>query len=397
MQRPVDDDAFTTDSAATARPIPPRGAWVAAGVLAGVLLFHLLSLGFADFAPEDVALGRNTVAFTAEHEGRQVGGPFGDLPALLATGRAARAEGRPLVLWLGASQLYAINHPQAGDATAIAFAARAAAARGSRAAWLQCASPNSNAHELLCMYLAFRQAGLAPGRLVLAFTYDDLKEPGIRDSALAPLAPLDAETLRLGGPAAARIEAERARLAAGLAPEGEAAPVQRSATAGTPQERLEDALTRWLEAHWSAWAQRGALAAAAVTWWKMPVTTLAFRVFDRPQTAVPPERAAWNLEALHALLDLAAADGARVLVYQAPHNPEPRPFFHPRGEYDRVHEALAAECSARGLDWLDLESLVPAGLWGETNNFAPDVFHFRVEGHRLLGEAVEAAVAERDG
>jgi hypothetical protein len=74
-----------------------------------------------------------------------------------------------------------------------------------------------------------------------------------------------------------------------------------------------------------------------------------------------------------------------------------RASVHPRAEYDRAQALLAAECAARGFDWLDLETLVPAGLWGETNNFTPDVFHYRVEGHRLLGEAIEAAVAQRDG
>jgi hypothetical protein len=393
----VHDDAFTTDQTPSRAAVPPRGAWVAGGVLAGVLLFHVAALRSAEFAPDDVALGRNTVAFTSHDGARQAGGPFHDLPALLEGARAARGEGRPLVLWLGASQLYAINHPQAGDRTAVAFAQAAAAARGERTAFVQCASPNVNAHELLCMYLAFRQAGLVPERLVLAFTYDDLKEPDLRQAALEALQPLDAETLRLGGAAAARIEELRARLRDGAVAEAAAAPVQRSATAGTPQERLEDALVEWLAAHWSAWALRGPLAAAAETWWKMPVTTLAFRVFDRPQTAVPEDRAAPNREALLALLDLAAADGVRVLAYKAPHNPGVRPFFHPRAAYDREHAWLAAECAARGAQWLDLELLVPAGLWGETNNFAPDVFHFRVEGHRLLGEAVAAALAEGDG
>ncbi|MBM3984884.1 MAG: hypothetical protein FJ296_04215, partial [Planctomycetes bacterium] len=66
----------------------------------------------------------------------------------------------------------------------MAFAQAAAAARGAPSAFVQCASPNVNAHELLCMYLAFRQARLVPERLVLAFTYDDLKEPGLRPAAL---------------------------------------------------------------------------------------------------------------------------------------------------------------------------------------------------------------------
>ncbi|MEO6710992.1 MAG: hypothetical protein ABIP42_15535, partial [Planctomycetota bacterium] len=389
--------ATTTEAAGSGHSRPVRGAWVIGGILAGTLLFHGAARRSVDFAPDDVALGRNTVAFTARFDERQIGGPIPELPEVLKTAQAAREAGRPLVLWLGASQLYAINRPKAGDRTAVVFAAEQAQARGSSAAWVQCASPNSNAHELLCMYIAFRQARVVPDRLVLAFTYDDLKEPGIRDSALSLLSPLDEETLRTGAQVAVELETERARIVGGLAREAATTPVVRTATSGTPQERLEDAIEGWLDAHWSAWAARGNLAAEAVTWWKMPVTTLAFRVFDRPQTVVPPERAAWNWSALMTLLDLARADGVRVLVYQAPHNPGLEPFYHPRAAYDRAQAEMARACQERHFDWIGLETLVPAGLWGETNNFTPDVFHFQVEGHRLLGERIEAAVAERDG
>jgi hypothetical protein len=366
-------------------------------MVAGVAIFHMASLSAIDFAPDDVALGRNTVAFTARLDGAPIAGPLPDLPALIAKALTAGEQGRPLVLWLGASQLYAINNPEPGDRPAVAFAAEAARRRGSGDAWLQCASPNANANEILCMFLAFRQAGALPRRLVLAFTYDDLKEVGIRDSALSALAPLDGLTQEIGGSAAAQVESERARFAFGASGAATTTAVLRSVTSGTPQAVLEDALVAKLERHWSAWAARGKLEALAVTWWKMPVTTLAFRLFDRPQVFVPAEQAEWNLAALRALFDLAAADGTRVLVYQAPHNPGLTPFYHPRAEYDRAQALLAAECAARGFDWLDLETLVPAGLWGETNNFTPDVFHYRVEGHRLLGEAIEAAVAQRDG
>ena len=51
-----------------------------------------------------------------------------DIPALRASAIRLRADGRPLALWLGASQLYAINHPREGDLTAIARAQHAAAA-----------------------------------------------------------------------------------------------------------------------------------------------------------------------------------------------------------------------------------------------------------------------------
>jgi len=369
------------------------------GLLAGLLLFELASRASSDFAADEVGLGRNTVAFTAEWQGRQIGGPLHDLPVLRESFRAARAKGRPVALWLGASQLYAINHPQPGQVTAVRHAAEASAERGSPLAWIQCASPNTNAHELLAMYLGLRGHGLRPEYLVLAVTYDDLKEPGLRETALDALRALpsaaqaELRTLgRAGDTLLAALEPP-----AGADGTAASAPIVRSATADTPQEHLETALTDWLQEAWPAYAERGPLRAAVVTAWKMPVTTLAFRILRRPQTPIPPDMAAWNESALWTLLELARRDGVAVLAYQAPHNPEPEPFFHPRGAYDRWHADFAARCAELGVDFVDLEALVPAGLWGQTNNFAPDVFHFREEGHALLGRAIDAELARRGG
>ena len=70
------------------------------------------------------------------------------------------------------------------------------------------------------------------------------------------------------------------------------------------------------------------------------------------------------------------------------------PFYHPRDEYDAYLAALAARCEREGRPYLDLETLVPAELWGITNNWQPDVFHFRNRGHELLGQAVDGWLEE---
>jgi hypothetical protein len=368
-----------------------RNLFVIGGIIAGVLAFSLLARRQADFVSAEVGLGLNTVAYMTWRGDDMVGGNLGDLPALRDAARALRAEGRPLALWLGASQLYAVNHPEDDALTAISHAQRTADARGSELAYVQIASPNTNLHELLAGYLAFRQEGLLPDVLVLGFTYDDLKEPGIRQTALDHIEPPTPELAESIGPAVERIR--EARLAEGGGAEQDASPVKRTATSGTPQERLEDALVAWLERAWPAYAERSTLRAAAETSWKMPVTTLAFRVLSRPQTIIPDDMQAWNGAALDAFFALAAADGVPLVIYKAPHRPDMRPFFHRRRDYDAYHAALAERCADAGVTWLDLESLVHAELWGQTNNHAPDVFHFREEGHVSLGRAIDDALA----
>ncbi len=371
---------------------PPASPWVPLGILGGVLLFSVLATATAGFVADDVGLGLNTVAFTEDIDGRRISGPFRDVPLVRETFAAYRAEGRPVVLWLGASQLYAINDPEPSDRLAVAFAQDAAAARGSDSAYVMTASPNSNLHEILCMLLAYRQRGLRPDALVISFTYDDLKEPGIRDTALELLElPFDDETKALCGPAAAHIT--RAAAAEQDA-DADAAPIERTATTGTPQERLEDELLDFLDARWPAYTHRATLRSRAITAWKTPVTRLAFSVLERPKQLVPDDMRAWNETAFDALLALAAADGVPVFVYKAPHRPDARVFFHDRQAYDDCHAELRDRVRGDGAEWNDFETLVPTELWGRTNEGAPDVFHFRVEGHRLLGRAVDAWLAD---
>lgn len=386
-------------------PVPPGGSgesvgavsarrrplWILAGIVVGLLLFTLLAGKFDEFAGDEVGLGHNTVKFVEDFDGRRVSGHFREVPLLRQSFTELREEGRPVALWLGASQLFAINHPEDGDHLAIWHASKRAQGRGSDLGYLVAASGNGNLNELLAVYLAFRQSGLVPDLLILAFTYDDLGDPDIRTETGQLLRSFDEQELDLGGPGvqnllAASVGAE--------ASDGEAAPIERSATAGTPQELLEEALVRRIENAWPAYRSRGALMAAAITAWRMPLTTAAFKLFSRPQQAIPEELQEWNTAGLDAMLRFADADGVEVFIYKVPHRPGEEPFFHPRDEYDAYHAELEARCEREDRPYTDLETLVPADLWGITNNWQPDVFHFRNRGHELLGEAVDGWMEE---
>ena len=106
---------------------------------------------------------------------------------------------------LGASQLHAINHKKNGEYTAVWHANKLAEKRGSKLRYLQVSNPNGNLHEMLASYLAFRQKKLIPSVVIVAFTYDDLKEPGIRASAHSSIKLLSPEELEVLGTAGVHI------------------------------------------------------------------------------------------------------------------------------------------------------------------------------------------------
>ncbi|MFT5291801.1 MAG: hypothetical protein ACI8QS_003317 [Planctomycetota bacterium] len=360
-----------------------------AAIFGGLLLFHFAATEAANFQAQDLGLGRNTLPTVAFDDGRQISGPFEDMETIKQTFQELRAAGRPVILWIGASQLYAINQPSEGDNLAVWYATQQARARGSDFAYVMAANPNCNQTELFATYLSFRQEGLVPDALVIGFTYDDLKEPNVRQLVLENLLPLGEEELALGTVASLNIEAARAE---SLRYAATTAPVERTAVGGTPQERLENTLVSSLEERWPAYGQRGQLQAASIAAWKVPFTELVYRVFPRPKRLVPADMQAWNGAGWNALLDVAQADGVPTFVYKAPHRPtvDASSFYHDRRAYDEYHGTLEQQLEARSIPYVDLEVLVETQYWGTANDGSPDVFHFRDEGHRLLGESIDA-------
>jgi hypothetical protein len=125
------------------------------------------------------------------------------------------------------------------------------------------------------------------------------------------------------------------------------------------------------------------------------ISGVAGGLLQRRAPPIPLDLQRWNEAALDSLLRLAAADEVGVLLYQAPHRPDPGPFFHDRGAYDAWHAGVRRGSESGEYAVIDLETLVPAEFWGITNEGRPDAFHFTAEGHRRLGAAIDGWFEER--
>ncbi len=386
-------DASTSAVAGAGLPRATRGESLAigAGIIAGVAIFLAACAACETFRPEDAALGLRTVPRREDAAG--VVRCFGvDLAAAARRFRALRKEGRPVVLWLGASQLYAVNEWRPGEEASVVHAERETRARGLGDGFVQIGLPNATLIELLLAALRLAREGLTPDRLVLAMVYDDLRETEIRPELSPQIPPSGGEDVRRWGPGVALLEEARAAFAAGGA--GARAPVERNDIAGTWQDRLERRVTAGLEAAWPAFAARHRVSTRLEIWFRAWPVYVAGRTLDalgialRRVPPVPAEAKRRNVVAFDSLLRLARASDAAILVYLQPHPQAPGPFYHDRAAYDAFAAETRSICAAAGADYEDWETRVPLEFWGTTNEGKLDVFHFREEGHRRLGRAV---------
>ena len=363
------------------------GFCLIAAVAIGVLGFNLLGSRAAQFDPTMPGLGRDTTALGSSlFEGRVVSGYPSNAPVVAETARLFRQQGHQVALWLGASQVHAINDYASGDELAVVYANRAAAERGASVRYVQISDPNANLNEMLSAYLQLRQLGVRPDWIIVPLVYDDLREPSIRPGYLETLAPsLDALRSE-GGPGIENLITERDRMSGEMP---QRAPVDRSAVSGTPQEQLEDYLVAHLEGTWEAYRNRNKVSALI----EVEGRAAFMRVLmsgDRPfRIDVPADMAQWNGRALDSIIQMARVDGYRVLMYLQPYRPGEELFHYDRQAYEAFAAATASRCARDGVTLVDLSNLVPAELYGLTSDGQPDVFHFRDGGHRLLGGAVD--------
>ena len=285
---------------------------------------------------------------------------------------------------MGASHQYAINDFHAGDETMVYHAMKLAMERSSQTSYVSVGLPNGNFNEFLAIYLSFREAKVLPDWLLVGVVYDDLREPGVRPSVLESLPDLNSELLEKLGSGGLNLAHE-------LEVRKES-PIERNATAGTPQARLEDYLISRLEQYWGAFPFRHNVAAYLVWQWKRQVFSVGefFRRMGNPPKRVPPvppDMMAWNSVALESLVSVARSDGVNLILYQVPHPQSARPFYHVRERYDAFLGRISERSREENFHFLDLETLVPLEYW--MVGTAMDPWHFSEPGHRLVAEQID--------
>lgn len=368
-------------------------------LVAGVALgFALLAwLDARRIVPDDLALGVENWAATAEYDGRRI-----NAWKLYEYSQVYRpsADARRDILWLGNSQLHAINQLKRGRDQVAAFHSSQALATT-----VYCLSlPNANVQEQLVTFewaLTRRKVGW----LVLPMVFDKLRNDGLRSGFEHLSSPgLSAQLAKRPSGARLAVElAEHDRTARETRSEGAKPLSQHSWSEILHGVSLQDASERELDAllstRWQLWAKRPELWATFLNDlynlrnWAFGLKSTT----KRPMLPVPFEK---NMAAFEEILDRAEASNVNVLVYIAPIRQDVEPPYI-MAEYlpwkDKVARLieLRKKSASIQLQYVDLDKLVPAELWGTVENSKEiDFMHFQGPAHEILGAKVAALLKE---
>ena len=352
------------------------------GLLFGIVLLYQISpMEQGNKRFEDLALGMENTATFGQADALAVHcSDLADLgKCLLSYERAGSRQ--PVLLWLGNSQVHAINQIKPGEETAAPELHRKFQVTSEY--FLTLSQPNASLqeHYLLFAYLLNR---LPIKRLVLPVVFDDMREEGIRTSLIDAFKDQKtADSLRSSEFGQILIANNRDQDAAGN---------DMAALQDTLQEHSEKALNSMLEEAWSVWAERPTLRGNFLSWLYL-FRNSALGINPSSTRKMIPGRYAKNRNALLAILELAALRQVKVLVYVVPLRNDGK-IPYDSDEYASFKAEMASLALQYDARFADLENLVPAELWGTKGATAIgggqelDFMHFQAGGHRLLAKAL---------
>ncbi len=289
-------------------------------------------------------------------------------------------------LWLGNSQLHAINQRKAGDRSAPEILHRRL--RSSGGYLVTFSEPNASLQEHLVLFAGLLSR-LRPDVLVLPLVFDDFRETGIRAEILPALREKPTRD------ALGAFEVGKALVA-----EADQSTEDKGDFAGiaaTVQERSERILTQWLSEHSTAWAARPE-ARGQTFLWLYQLRNAALGIKPTTSRKMIPGRFAKNWAALEAILALARQSGMGVYLYIVPiRNDVKIPYVET--EYAAFKQrVLQVFGSRQGIVVLNLERAVANGLWGTKASTSLgdepeyDFMHFQAKGHQALADALFEAI-----
>ncbi len=365
-------------------------------VIGGVVASVALTLGFVGKKTnfEDAAtFGAKTSSVEAQVDGFPIHCHDSRDAASCLEGSKKRGA-QSTVLWLGNSQVHAVNEWQPGQTNAAPMLFDLLKAR--QLDLMTFSQPNANLQEHLVLFENLRRK-LQVKVLLLPVVFDDMREDGLRKTVADFLE--DADTKN----AIAATEVGNKILQA-----NQTAPAsERADTAGlahTIQERVELALNRWLELRSELWAIRPEIRGQIMTNLHLLRNT-ALGITPSSKRKVIKSRYQANAAALETILRSASENNIKVAMYVVPlRNDVEVPYV--RSEYEHYKIEMDALAKKHNASFTNLENIVPASMWGAKDAASLgggqelDFMHFKEAGHKLLSaelfEVVKKAMVARE-
>ena len=351
---------------------------------ASLLIAYLIAGNAPDF--KDLALGDTTKSVYGKFEGEQIfyGNPSeGEISLKKARLRNLKYQ----LLWLGNSQLHAINQPGTNDLTAPIILAMDQRPRGVE---IQAMSfPNASLKEFYLAYL-FQKRNHRIDILILPLFLDDTRESKVRSDIIS-IAKDSEINLALSKTAIGRQIVSRF-----LKDSSDSKSDKLSL-----QFRCEDKLTTALESTINFQTMRQK-ASGQIEIWLYNLRNTLFGITAQTIRRIIPEIYAENMQALREILLDAAVNGTHVILYIPPIRQDVT-IPYDQKEYSRFKTEIKSLAIENSAYFIDLDNIVHSRHWGTKQGTKLgvvaelDFMHFQTEGHVVVAAAMKPFVESLTG
>jgi hypothetical protein len=351
-------------------------------VVAVLLLVYLSAIGGRDEVNE-LALGEETQVYFAKIEGRAIHCE-GKSDGQTCFDAMDQFPLESRTLWLGNSQLHAINQLKADDQSAVEILHQALFDQGNYV--VAFSQPNANLQEHYVLLEHFRLRG-SLDYLVLPIVFDDFRETGVRSDLLAFL---NDDALRL-----TLLETD---LGKSIVKEYEstlpvADELNPSINPESLQERSESFLNDFLSKNLDFWQNRGTLRSEVfLNLYLLRNTVLGIN--PSSVRRIIKGRYKRNMRALELILSSCIRNGIAPILYIVPIRSDVQVPYD-REEYAMFVEDLIKITKDKKVSLHDMSKAVPARYWGSKDATGLggenelDFMHFQGGGHRILADRIE--------
>jgi len=288
------------------------------------------------------------------------------------------------IIWLGNSQLHAINNYMQGELNAPALLAKRVERKGADLVTFSQGNANLQEQYVVFEYVRTR---VKIRQLILPVVFDDFREDGLRDG-LTVLLKNETVKHRLSETAfGPRLISSLSSLNTKIASDFESPD-------NSPQHYVEAILDRELGSRLNLWQARGQMRGDIFLSLYRLRNTL-FGITPNTKRKVIPNLYFYNLSALDALLKSASEADIKVVMYIAPINTNNGEFPYDKAEYQRFKDGLEILAQKYGVTYRNFENLIPKSLWGRKNSTTiggedeVDYMHFTSAGHLVLADQIE--------
>lgn len=293
----------------------------------------------------------------------------------------SQATHSKVALWLGNSQLHAVNQLQPNQLNAPPIAFKKL--EHQHIYLMTFSQPNANLQEHLLTYLYLNQQRQI-NYLILPVVFDDFREDGVRP-----------ELLKFAEDSEVQAKLSNSAIGEKILKEKTTINQDNTDTAGlqgTVQDRVELSMNRWFDDHFSFWQARADARGTLFTHLYLARNTI-LGITPSSKRKMIRGRYQNNMSALKAIFELAKENSSKVLVYIVPlRNDTEIPYI--RSEYESFKNEVQILAREHGVRFADFENLVPSDLWGKKGGttldkqLELDFMHFQAGGHALLANEV---------